>query len=939
MQSDKNSNLVRLLFMALAVYLISVASGNFYRRASSPTDENWFNTSPSHLYVTKSFPARFVSTNDKSTVSDSVQVGDLLMAVNDHHFSRQDSAQAIFANLAADSRLTLKIFRSALNKNLMFETRKPALPNNFFRTIPPTVFIYEVFPGGASDLAGIKVGDLVVNINEQTFQNSFEADKILRRAKSGATIVYRLLRNNQALTIPVKLASFGFSLSTLIVLVAGLIYWGVGTFIAVSRPNHRAAQLLGLTFLMFGFFLMVFTIQRDPEYDFLAQARDLTLVASLQFGIAAWLHSKYHFPKARPEILRRGWIIWIPYAVAFAIFVIVALFILNVIKRPIRAWPATGIWIVLMLAYQFVVQFVYRKQRSPDALKIQRWIFWTNVSSLILATAIGVFLNFTKNGRHQIGFIGIPLLFIPLAYLYTIGRYQLLDMNLRIRRNIQYIIVSTIWVAALVVIFLQILLWLPDLEITIPNLQFTGTSIVIMDEPPQPRVYDFLEKIILMSATIALTFLFLRIGKAGQKFIDHRFHRDRQTYSRAASELAEVMATKLNMVDLARGVVEKLAKVMQLKKVGVLFFRDEKSCGCYDAHGFDGAKWGEFCIRSDQQLIEAIQKFRSESRLSTSYLPSDLKEKFQQLRIQHLIPIRFKEKLVGSLLIGEKLSETPLHLEDLTFLTAVSKQASIAIENAFLHEDLAVQERLKHELELARRIQMASLPQSTPQIPGLDIAGISIPALEVGGDYFDYLNGFAHEITIIIGDVSGKGTSAALYMSKVQGILRSLHQFKLSPRELFIRANQLLCRDLDKNSFITAIGAYIDAKQRQIVLARAGHLPLFYYRARVGKVELITPRGLGLGLESAEIFADEMEEKMITYESNDVFLFVTDGVTEAKSNNGLEFGEERLAKILAANSSASANQIRDHLLAEVKRFVADALPHDDQTVVVVKAIN
>jgi sigma-B regulation protein RsbU (phosphoserine phosphatase) len=933
MQSDKNSNLVRLLFVALAVYLLSVAFGNFYRHASSPTDENWFNTSPSHLYVTKSFPARFVSTNDKSKIlPDSVLAGDLLMAVNDHHFSRQDSVQAIFANLTGDSPLILKIFRPALDKNLTFETHKSALADNFFRTIPPTVFIYEVFPGGASDLAGIKVGDLVININEQTFQNAIEADKILRQAKTGATIVYRILRNNQILTIPVKLASFGFTLSTLIVLVAGLIYWGTGSFIAVSRPNHRAAQLLGLTFLMFGFFLMVFTIQRDPEYDLLAKARDVTTVASLPLAIATWLHSKYHFPTARPEILRRAWIIWIPYAVALA-----ALFILNVIKRPIRAWPATGMLIILMLAYHFVTQFAYRKQRSPEALKLQRWVFWTGATSLILAVAMGVLLNFTKQAR-QIGFIGIPLVFIPLVYLYTIGRYQLLDMNLRIRRNIQYIIVSTIWVAALVVIFLQILLWLPDLEITIPNLQFTGTSIVIMDEPPQPNVHDFLEKIILMSAAVTLTFVFFRISKGGQKFIDHRFHRDRQTYSRAASELAEVMATKLNMDDLARGVVEKLAKVMQLKKVGVLFFRNEQSCGCYEAHGFDGAKWDEFCIHSDHQLIAVIQKFRSESRLSASYLPNNLKEKFQQLGIQHLIPIRFKEKLVGSLLIGEKLSETPLHLEDLTFLTAVSKQASIAIENAFLHEDLAVKERLKHELELARRIQMASLPQSTPHIPGLDIAGVSIPALEVGGDYFDYLNGFAHEITIIIGDVSGKGTSAALYMSKVQGILRSLHQFKLSPRELFIRANQLLCRDLDKNSFITAIGAYLNANQRQLVLARAGHLPLFYYRARMGKVELITPRGLGLGLESAEIFADEMEEKMIAYESDDVFLFVTDGVTEAKSHNGLEFGEERLVKILEANSSASANQIRDQLLAEVKRFAADALPHDDQTVVVVKAI-
>ncbi|MFQ5752859.1 MAG: PP2C family protein-serine/threonine phosphatase, partial [bacterium] len=361
--------------------------------------------------------------------------------------------------------------------------------------------------------------------------------------------------------------------------------------------------------------------------------------------------------------------------------------------------------------------------------------------------------------------------------------------------------------------------------------------------------------------------------------IDRKFYRAHQGYSRAASELAEVMATKLNIGELARGISQKLAKLMQLKRVGVLIFRDQKEYCCHEAFGFNSSKWDEFCLQSAQVLIDAIQKFRSESRFSVDYLPEELRGNFLQSGFRHIIPIRFKNKLSGTLLIGEKLSEVPLLLEDLTFLAAVAKQTSVAIENSFLHTELAGQERLKHELEIARRIQMASLPQRTPKIAGLDIAGISIPAMEVGGDYFDYLNGVTHDITVIVGDVSGKGTSAALYMSKIQGILRSLNEFKLTPRELFIRANQLLCKDLDKNSFITVIGASIDTIQRRLVLARAGHLPLFYYQAQARQVELLTPKGLGLGLNTAEIFSAELEEKIIHYHTDDVFLFVTDGIT------------------------------------------------------------
>jgi serine phosphatase RsbU (regulator of sigma subunit) len=245
---------------------------------------------------------------------------------------------------------------------------------------------------------------------------------------------------------------------------------------------------------------------------------------------------------------------------------------------------------------------------------------------------------------------------------------------------------------------------------------------------------------------------------------------------------------------------------------------------------------------------------------------------------------------------------------------------------------------MKHELEIARRIQLASLPQRTPEVAGLDVAGRSIPALEVGGDFFDYLNGREGHLTVVVGDVSGKGTSAALYMSKVQGILRSLHGFAPSLADMFIRTNRLLWNDMEKKSFITAVGATFDTTSHNLVFARAGHLPLYRFTALSRIVETVTPKGLGLGLENTGLFSNELEEKSMNFGAGDIILFVTDGITEARNAQKEEFGEERLLRILKDNASSTAGQLRDYILDEVHAFEGELTPHDDRTVVVVKGV-
>jgi phosphoserine phosphatase RsbU/P len=226
-------------------------------------------------------------------------------------------------------------------------------------------------------------------------------------------------------------------------------------------------------------------------------------------------------------------------------------------------------------------------------------------------------------------------------------------------------------------------------------------------------------------------------------------------------------------------------------------------------------------------------------------------------------------------------------------------------------------------------------------VAGLEVAGRSVPAQDVGGDFFDYLTRGTSGLGVVIGDVSGKGTSAALYMSKVQGIIRTLHAFDLGPSELLVKANELLGRDLERRAFVTALGGFFDTTTRTLVVARAGHLPLLHFKASSGQVRRLLPGGLGLGLTASAQFERELSEHRLAYAIDDVFLFVTDGIAESHDASGNDFGDDRLADLLAdlANAGTPAGAMVDAVMDAVAEFTAGTEQQDDQTVVVVRAVS
>jgi serine phosphatase RsbU (regulator of sigma subunit) len=220
---------------------------------------------------------------------------------------------------------------------------------------------------------------------------------------------------------------------------------------------------------------------------------------------------------------------------------------------------------------------------------------------------------------------------------------------------------------------------------------------------------------------------------------------------------------------------------------------------------------------------------------------------------------------------------------------------------------------------------------------GLRIADLCEPAREVGGDYYDFFELGPRQLGVLIADVSGKGTSAALYMAELKGLMLALSHTERSPKALLKTVNHLLADHLDNRSFITAAYAVIDLDRMTITCARAGHTPLIFVSG--GRCEVLVPDGMVLGLRlpgAGERFDTLLEEHTRPLLPGDLIALYTDGITEAMDERGELFGDEALCAILAGSGDADPAMIRERIVREVLAFVGTADPHDDMTMVLIK---
>ncbi len=321
--------------------------------------------------------------------------------------------------------------------------------------------------------------------------------------------------------------------------------------------------------------------------------------------------------------------------------------------------------------------------------------------------------------------------------------------------------------------------------------------------------------------------------------------------------------------------------------------------------------------------------------LDNSSIKVEIKNDIRTFNFRSLgvAPLRVHNRTNGFLFVARK-KEMAFDDDDNKAIGAFGDYAAVALENALLIEENIEKERLEKELDVAREVQKKILPNVTPQFENLNVESLFIPAFEVGGDYYDFFELPKDKLGFVIADVSGKGIQAAFIMAEVKGIFESLSKLIESPKELLIKANEILKESLEKKSFVTAVYGVVNLNTGVVNFSRVGHNSVMICRDSV--VEHFTPPGIGLGLDYGEKFTNTIKELEIKLNYNDIFILYTDGIPESQNANHEEFGYKRFEKVITRNCNKGLRVLSNEIIKEVSTFSKDCSQHDDITLVLFK---
>lgn len=294
------------------------------------------------------------------------------------------------------------------------------------------------------------------------------------------------------------------------------------------------------------------------------------------------------------------------------------------------------------------------------------------------------------------------------------------------------------------------------------------------------------------------------------------------------------------------------------------------------------------------------------------------------------VPLIFKGRILGSLNVFNKRGGTVFSETDKRLLCIISTQSAQVIENARLYEE---ELRMQEEMKIAYNIQMGLLPKGAPVIDGYDVAGRSMPAKSVGGDYFDLIRLCDGRLFFCLGDISGKGMPAALLMSNMMATLRGQNLDLTTPASIMNVSNEHMFRNTDPERFSTLFLGVLDPGSSELVYSNAGHNLPYIVRSS-GDVERLETGNLVLGAIDEVIYTEDT----VKLGTGDTLVVFSDGISEAINPEEEEFGEDPLPGIVMANSSSSAMILIDTIIEEVVRHAGRAPQRDDMTMVVIRRI-
>lgn len=780
----------------------------------------------------------------------------------------------------------------------------------------PGAIITDVAPGGVTDRAGIKDGDILLKINGQEFRTPSQAMGIINPMAPGEYATYFVERDGVTFETKVEILKV-INVTYLGYCLIGLGFLLVGYIVVMTRPQGKVQRLFAwysiAAMLVFGFSTLNLSPGVDPEW------KVLTFVVAFFLGrlVSQPLFVLFFtsFPVRRP-LADRWWFRIVMILLSAA--TVVPIFFNRLgdlpawLTQTLLAAPFIFFFAGLALfveAYFRRVEPLKRKQLRPILAAVGVGV--ATFFYVVIMQATNQFIVFTQ---PLLLVPGLLLAAVPIAFGYSIFRYRLMDIDLIIKRSLLYGAIT----AMLAAIYIGLVFGVGSL---------LGALIGVQEN-----------EVLNITAFLVIAFAFDPIKRRVQEAIDRIFYRERMNYQRALLEFSQELPRQMNLDQIMNSMVNRISSTMHVDRIAIVLCDEAE--GCYAVGRNIPASCCMFGNAGDGFLAMLKSTRRSHYFGLLAEEPDavkmDSRDKAMIIEsgVVLSVPMFLQDRLVGAIMVGPKLSERAYSQEDIDLLATVGGQAAIAIENARLHKAEIERQRIKEELALARHIQQGLLPKENPEVPGLDVSGVAIPAEIVGGDYFDFIQVDETKLLVVVADVSGKGMSAALYMSKIQGMVQlAAHMYK-SPREMLTHVNRRIYDGIERKSFITMILALFDLEKKEVTICRAGHNKALF--GANSTLEYLEAEGIGLGLERGPVFENTLKEIRKPLKSGGMFFFYTDGLTEAMNENKVQLGEEAVLSLVRSHHALSATEIQRSLTTAVEEFVGKAERHDDLTMVVVK---
>ncbi len=492
------------------------------------------------------------------------------------------------------------------------------------------------------------------------------------------------------------------------------------------------------------------------------------------------------------------------------------------------------------------------------------------------------------------------------AIAYAMVRHRFLDAKLLARRGILYALAT----AVLIGVYL--------LVIERAN-RFLSATFGL-----DARI---IEPVVLV---MALTLFQPAIGWL-ETSLDRLFLRDPGDYRNVLRQLGRDLQTTIDLDDLLTRSIRTLSETLLLRSGYIVAITPQGPVSRAGA----GAPLSEEALVALAGMLPRLSPDEPSFRLSN---PVDgLKRRdrellVQQLRIELMVPLRWRDETLGLLLLGEKLTATEFTGEDVGLLNTLGGQMGVSLQNALLLRDRLAVARIEEELHLAHQIQQTFLRNDFPSLPRCEVHAVNLPSRQVGGDYYDVVPCTDGSFYVAIADVAGKGMPAALLSSMLQAALRTQAVGLEDVSTILRNVNALVYRSTAVQQFATFFLARVHDGGRRLTYCNAGHNYPLLLRAD-GHTLRLDRGGLLLGIMEDVT----LEQATVELEEADVLVLYTDGISEATNRDGVMFGDDRVAEVVRElPPAAGARAIGERLLAEVERHLGSEEAQDDRTLVVLR---